>query len=179
MVFGEHGLYSIQHETYCLESSWSLGHPRGNPDAQEAGKRRGAQDMAYSQGDLGLILGTGPGSIEGTQIPEPTLMSSRDRWQRSVPGTCYNTSLNSQEQTGSRRAGCLSFHLAGLGQVAGAGPIRLALLFGPSLSPQLFHCGGIQSHNLRAPPESQMHKSHTVCSCLPGSGTKRSLSAAF
>lgn len=76
MVFGEHGLYSIQHETYCLESSWSLGHPRGNPDAQEAGKRRGAQDMAYSQGDLGLILGTGPGSIEGTQIPEPTLMSS-------------------------------------------------------------------------------------------------------
>lgn len=69
MVFGEHGLYSIQHETYRLESSWSLGHPRGKPDVQEAGKRGGAQDMAYSQGDLGLILGTGPGLHRGDPNP--------------------------------------------------------------------------------------------------------------
>ena len=59
---------------------------------------------------------------------QPTLSSSaRDRWQGSTPGTCYDMSLSSVGQTGSRRHGLPATPPQAapertLGTNAGAGP---------------------------------------------------------
>lgn len=46
--------------------------------------------------------------------PPARQSSAGDRWPRSVPGTCYDTSLSHGEQAAPERTGCPSLHLEGL-----------------------------------------------------------------
>ena len=69
MVCDEHGLYSVEHETYSPEFSWSPGSPPWEARCAGGWEEGRVQDMAYPQGDLGLILGTDPGLHRGDLNP--------------------------------------------------------------------------------------------------------------